>query len=253
LTAEAPGDAARWFTLGLAQADADVDGAIDSFHRALALDRRHALARYNLALVLYHADRLQPALDELHEALAIERRAEVLYTIGIVYWHQGDLDRAVKALSDAVAADPASADAHTALGTIFKARGDTKRAVSALQRAAALRPDLPAPHVVLSQALALAGDEAGARRESSEADRLRSVSQQSMEAVTWTAVGAQKLYAGDATAAAECFRRATRAFDGFAPAHYQLGRALERMGQHDAARAAFARAQQLNPALTAPR
>jgi tetratricopeptide (TPR) repeat protein len=253
LTAEAPGDAARWFTLGLAQADADADGAIDSFHRALALDRRHALARYNLALVLYHADRLQPALDELHEALAIERRAEVLYTIGIVYWHQGDLDRAVKALSDAVAADPASADAHTALGTIFKARGDTKRAVSALQRAAALRPDLPAPHVVLSQALALAGDEAGARRESSEADRLRSVSQQSMEAVTWTAVGAQKLDAGDATAAAECFRRATRAFDGFAPAHYQLGRALERMGQHDAARAAFARAQQLNPALIAPR
>ena len=252
-TAEAPGDAARWFTLGLAQADADVDGAIDSFHRALALDRRHALARYNLALVLYHADRLQPALDELHESLAIERRPEVLYTIGIVYWHQGDLDRAVKALSDAVAADPASADAHMALGTIFKAGGDTKRAVAALQRAAALRPDLPAPHVVLSQVLALAGDEAGARRESSEADRLRSVSEQSMEAVTWTAVGAQKLDAGDATAAAECFRRATRAFDAFAPAHYQLGRALERMGQHDAARAAFARAQQLNPALIAPR
>ena len=58
---------------------------------------------------------------------------------------------------------------------------------------------------------------------------------------------------GDAAAAADCFRRATQAFDGFAPAHYQLGRALERLGQHDAARAAFARAQQLNPALVPPR
>ena len=253
LTTEAPRDAAPWFTLGLAQADVDADGAIDSFHRALALDRRHALARYNLALVLYHADRLHAALDELHEALAIAPRADVHYTMGIVYWHQGDLDRAVKALDEAVAADAAYADAHLALGTIFKSRGDTKRAVSALQRAIALRPDLAAPHVVLSQTLTLSGDATGARRESSEADRLRSLSQQSLEAATWTAVGAQKLDAGDPAAAADCFRRATRAYDGFAPAHYQLGRALERMGQHDAARVAFARAQQLNPALIAPR
>jgi tetratricopeptide (TPR) repeat protein len=253
LTTEAPRDAERWFTLGLAQADVDVDGAIDSFHRALALDRRHVLARYNLALVLYHADRLQPALDELHEALANQPTPEVHYTTGVVYWHQGDLDRAVKSLGDAAAANPAYADAHLALGTIFKARGDLKRAVSALKRAIELRPDLPAPHIVLAQAFALADDEAGARRESAEADRLRARSQQSQEAATWTAVGAQKLDAGDATAAAECFRRAIQAFDGFAPAHYQLGRALERLGQHEAARAAFARAQQLNPALVPPR
>ena len=98
LATDTPGDAERWFTLGLAQADVDVDGAIDSFQRALALDSRHALARYNLALVLYHADRLAPALEALDEALAIQPRPEVHYTLGIVYWHQGDLDRAAKAL-----------------------------------------------------------------------------------------------------------------------------------------------------------
>ena len=122
-----------------------------------------------------------------------------------------------------------------------------------MKRAIELRPDLPAPHIVLAQALALAGDEAGARRATSEADRLRTEFQRSQEAATWTAVGAQKLDAGDAAAAADCFRQAVRAFDAFAPAHYQLGRALERLGQHDAARAAFARAQQLNPALVPPR
>jgi tetratricopeptide (TPR) repeat protein len=253
LAAAAPGDAERWFTLGLAQADVDVDGAIDSFQRALALDRRHALARYNLALVLYHADRLAPALEALHEALAIQPRPEVHYTLGIVYWHQGDLDRAAKALDAAVDANPAYADAHLALGTVLKARGDLKGAASALRRAIALRPDLPAPHIVLAQTLTLAGDDAGARRETVEADRLTARSRQSQEAATLTAVGAQKLDAGDAAAAADCFRRATQAFDAFAPAHYQLGRALERLGQHDAARAAFARAQQLNPALVPPR
>jgi Flp pilus assembly protein TadD len=54
-------------------------------------------------------------------------------------------------------------------------------------------------------------------------------------------------------AAADLFRRATRTFEAFAPAHYQLGRALDRLGQHDAARASYARAQQLNPALVPPR
>jgi tetratricopeptide (TPR) repeat protein len=253
MTSASPDDADAWFTLGLAQADVDSAGAIDSFRRALAIDRRHALARYNLALVFFHADRLQPALDELHAALAIQPRPEVHYTLGIVCWRQGDLDRAVKALDDAVAADAAYADAHLALGTILKARGDLARSTFALKRAIQLRPDLQAPHVVLAQTLTLAGDEAGARRESAEADRLRLLSQQSQEAATWTAVGAQKLDAGDAAAAADCFRRATQAFDAFAPAHYQLGRALERLGQHDAARAAFARAQQLNPALVPPR
>ena len=90
--AAAPNDAERWFTLGLAQADVDVDGAIDSFHRALTLDPRHGLARYNLALVLFQADRLQPALDELTKALSIEAKPEVHYTLGVVRWRQGDLD-----------------------------------------------------------------------------------------------------------------------------------------------------------------
>jgi len=253
MTTDAPGDAGRWFTLGLAQADVDVEGATGSFRRALAIDPRHVLARYNLALVLVHGDRIALALDELEAALAIDRRPEVLYTLGTVYWRQGTLDRAVKALSEAAAARPDDADTHLALGTVYKARGDFTSAKSSLKRATELRPDLPAPHVVLAQTLALAGDEAGARRESAEADRLRLQSQQSLEAATWTAAGTQKLDAGDAAAAADCFRRATQAFDAFAPAHYQLGRALDRLGQPDAARKSFLRAQQLNPALVPPR
>jgi len=252
LTAASPDDADRWFTLGLAQAEADVDGAVESFRRALARDERHALARYNMALVLFRADRFQPAIDELTRALAIQPRPEIHYTLGTVYRHLGDLDRAAAALADAVAANRDYADAHLALGTVYKAKGDVKRAAAALRRAAALRPDLAAPHVVLAQTLTLARDEAGARRASAEADRLRALFQRSQEAATLTAAGTQKLDAGDAAAAAGLFRRAAQAFDGFAPAHYQLGRALQRLGEHDAAKAAFARAQQLNPALVPP-
>jgi tetratricopeptide (TPR) repeat protein len=249
----APRDAERWFTLGLAQADVDSDGAIDSFQRALALDGRHALARYNLALVLFHADRLQTAIEQLRRALAIQPRPEIHYTLGAIYRHQGNLDRAADALRDAVAANPSYADAWLALGSVMKARGDLTSAKDALDRAVLLRPASPEPRGVLAQTLAAAGDTVGASRQFAEAERLRSLQQQSQEAATLTAVGTQKLDADDAAGAVECFTRAIQAFEPFAPAHYQLGRALDRLGRHDAARAAFARAQQLNPALAPPR
>jgi tetratricopeptide (TPR) repeat protein len=250
---QTPGDADRWFTLGLTQSDADVEGAIDSFHHALALDPRHGLAQYNLALVLYRADRVQPALDALHAALAIQHRPEIYYTLGTIYWHQGDLDRAVNSLTQATAARPDYAEALLALGTILDARGNLKGSTSALERAIRLRPDLPAPHIVLARALTAAGDEAGAKRESAEAERLRTLSDNQQKAAALSAAGVQKLDAGDASGAAQCFRQAIEAFEGFAPAHYQLGRALDRLGRPEAARAEFARAQQLNPALVPPR
>lgn len=250
---QTPRDADRWFTLGLAQSDVDVDGAIDSFHHALALDAHHGLAQYNLALVLYRADRVDPALEALRSALAIQPRPEIFYTLGTIYWHQGDLDRAVKALTDATTARPDYSEALLALGTILSARGDAKGGAQALERAIRLRPDLPAPHIVLARALATAGDEAGAQRESAEADRLRAISENSQKAAALTAAGMQKLDAGDTAAAVQCFRQAIETFDVFAPAHYQLGRALDRLGRRDAARAEFARAHQLNPALEPPR
>jgi tetratricopeptide (TPR) repeat protein len=248
----APEDPERAFTLGLAQSDGDVDGAIESFQRVLALAPRHVLARYNLALGLYHADRLDAAIVELQRALALEPRPEAYYTLGVVYWHQGDIDRAATALRAAVAAQPDYVDAHVTLGAVLKARRDWTGAAGALRRAIALRPALPAAHYTLGQVLQSKGDERGARGEFDEADRLRLLAQQSQEAAVWTAAGTQKLDSGDPVLALDCFRRATRAFDAYAPAHYQMGRALDRLGQRDAARAAFAKAQRLNPALVPP-
>ena len=69
LVAAAPTDPERLFTLGLAQSDQDVDGAIATLRRVLALAPRHVLARYNLALVLKRADRLTEAIDELQQAI----------------------------------------------------------------------------------------------------------------------------------------------------------------------------------------
>ncbi len=138
--AEAPGDAERHFTLGLAQSEQDVDEAIRTFERVITMRPEHALAHYNLALVLKRVDRAREAIAALQRALAIQPRAEAQFALGTLYFHQGDFDRAIAALRAAIAAEPRLVDAHITLGSVFKAkaaaaRGD--RCAAARQRAAA--------------------------------------------------------------------------------------------------------------------
>ena len=253
LVRASPSDPDRHFTLALAQAEQNLDEAIASFRRTLALAPRHTLARYNLALVLRRADRLSEALDELTKALAIEPRPEVHYTIGIIHWHQGDTARAIEALRACVALDPKSTDGFSALGAVLKSRGDWAGAEQALQKAISLNPQLTAAHYTLGQVRQSAGDAAGAKKAFDGAERLRLRNQLEHEALIWTTVGIQRAEAGDLKAALEHFRRATKAFEPYAPAHYQMGLVLGRLGLRDESRAAFARAQQLNPSLVPPR
>ena len=57
---------------------------------------------------------------------------------------------------------------------------------------------------------------------------------------------------GTPTARANASRRPSPSRRRYAPAYYHLGRALHRLGRIDDARAAFAKAQQLNPSLVSP-
>jgi tetratricopeptide (TPR) repeat protein len=252
MVSASPNDPDAHFTLGLAQSEQDYTEAIRSFRRALELAPRHGLARYNLALVLNRADRQTEAAAELERTIAIDPRPEAHYQLGVIYWHQGDLDRAVRALRAAIAVDPRYADAHYTLGAVLKARRDWRGARDSLERALALQPELPAAHYTLAQVLEISGDAGGAREHFMKAERLRREAARVQEAGVWTSVGTQKLDRGDLAAAVECFHRATTIFEAYAPAHYQLGRALQQLGQPEAARRAFARAQQLNPSLIPP-
>ena len=192
--AQAPDDPNRHFTLGLAQSEQDVDQAIASFRRVLEIDPRHTLARYNLALVLKRADRLPEAIATLQRAIEIEPRAEAHYTLGVIYWQQGDLDRArarARRRRGGRAAIRRCA-LHARRGPVR--RGATgRRRPNRLRRAIALQPDLAGAHDTLARVLQRSGDEAGGRAHFAEAERLRRRAQLEQEASVWTAVGTQKL------------------------------------------------------------
>ena len=252
LVAKSPDDPDAHFTLGLAQSEQDVSEALNAFGRVLELAPRHTLARYNLALVLKRADRQAEAIEQLTRALAIEARPEVHYTLGVIYWHQGDLDRAAASLRAATGVDPRYVDAHYTLGAVLRARRDWSGAAASLRRAIALRPDLWGAHYTLGQVLQQSGAEAEGARHLAEAERLRRRAQLEQEAGVWTSVGTERLDRGDLTGALECFRQATATFEDYAPAYYQLGRVLQSLGRGDESRAAFTRARKLNPSLIPP-
>jgi len=237
------------FTLGLAQSEQDVEDAIRTFGQVIALRPGHALAHYNLALALMRLDRTKDAIAELRRAIAIQPRAEAHFTLGTLYFHEGDFDRASASLEAAIAAEPRFADAYVTLAAVRRARGQWPEAVDALRRAIALQPESWSVHAALATVLQLAGQPEAAGQELKEAERRRLQSQLEREAAALTAVGIARLDAGDPATAATHFRRAIAVTDTYAPAHFQLGRALQRLGQADAAAAAFARARQLNPNL----
>jgi tetratricopeptide (TPR) repeat protein len=247
--AAAPEDPERMFTLGLAQSEQDVEAAETSFRRVLARAPRHTLARYNLALILQRIDRLNDALAELDAGIAIEPRPELYYSPGRIDWHQGQLDRAAAALQQAVTLQPTYFDGYHTLGAVLSARQDWPGAAAALRRAIALRADAPAPQYALAQVLQRQGHESEARAVRAGADRLRERAAVEQEAGILTAAGTQKLDAGEALPALDCFRRAVALLDTYAPAHYQMGRALTSLGDREGARASFARAHALNPSL----
>ena len=245
-----PDDADRYFTLGLAQSEQDIEGAIASFRRALELDPRHALARYNLAMALNRADRTPEAIEQLKQTLKDDSRAETHYMLGVMYFHQGDFDNASRQLSAAVDTDPRYAQAHATLGAVFKARREWERAEREFRRAIALTPD-PATYYTLAQVLQQRGDTGAATAALDAAERLRREREQDQEASVLASVGTAKLDAGDLTTALDLFRRATTVSARYAPAYYQMGRTLERLGRNREAAEAFARAAALNPSLAA--
>jgi tetratricopeptide (TPR) repeat protein len=136
---------------------------------------------------------------------------------------------------------------------VLQARRDWTGATAALRRAIALRPDLAGAHYTLGRVSQAAGDAATAERHFNEAERLRELARREQEARAWTSVGIEKLNANDAEGALDSFQRATAILETYAPAHYQLGRALQRLGRAEAAEVAFARAQALNPSFVVPR
>jgi Flp pilus assembly protein TadD len=97
------------------------------------------------------------------------------------------------------------------------------------------------------------GDTEGAAAEAKAGMEIGKQRTNQQAALFATNSGRRLLNAGDLEGAISQFRSAIAAVPEYAPAHFQLGLALQRKGSHAEARTEFQKAGELDPRLTPPR
>ena len=141
LVAEAPGDPDRYFTLGLAQSEQDVDGAIQTFRKVLELAPR----------IASHATTLRSSSDAPIGCRTRSPSSSARWRLSrarkpTTRWASSTGTRATwigQRLRSAPRwrSEPRYADAHYTLGAVLKEQRDWAGATASLRRAIALRPD----------------------------------------------------------------------------------------------------------------
>ena len=96
------------------------------------------------------------------------------------------------------------------------------------------------------------GDTEGATAESRAGAEIAKQKTSQQAALFATNSGRRLLNAGDLDGAISQFRSAINAVPGYAPAHFQLGLALQRKGENEEAAKQFQIARELDPRLAPP-
>jgi tetratricopeptide (TPR) repeat protein len=118
--------------------------AILEFKRALAFDRNHADAAYNLALAYKAAEQLDNARENFLLALKLRpNTSEARYMLALIARTQGRSDEAVTQLQLVLRSNPQYAKAHLLLGYVYQDKGQRMEARKHFTQYIRLAPDEP--------------------------------------------------------------------------------------------------------------
>jgi tetratricopeptide (TPR) repeat protein len=198
-------------------------------------------------------DKLTEAVAEFRRAEQLDsRQADVHYTLGVTLWQQGEFTAAAEELQAAIDAKPDYAEAFYTLGTVLKQQGKLPQAADALRQAIRLQPDFAGAHTTLAAVLRQLGDNEGAAAESKRGTEIGKEKTNQQAALFATNSGKRLLNVGDLEGAIAQFRSAIQALPSYAPAHFQLGLALQRKGDKAESARELQKARELDPRLTPP-
>jgi Flp pilus assembly protein TadD len=132
---------------------------------------------------------------------------------------------------------------------VLKQQGTLPEAAAALREAIRLQPDFAGAHTTLAAVLRQMGDTSGATTESRLGEEIGKEKNSEQAATFATNSGKRLLGVGDVDGAISQFRSAIKLTPNSAQAHYQLGVALQRKGEKNAAEQEFQKAANLDPRL----
>jgi tetratricopeptide (TPR) repeat protein len=132
--------------------------AIARFQQVIASDPSSVRAHDNLGLCYDAQHQPELAIASHQRAIELNRRAPAPspwppLNLGMLRRQRGEWTEAEALLREALAIDPALAQAHYELGTVLEARGAMEPAVASLRAAAAAAPGYAEPHYALARIL----------------------------------------------------------------------------------------------------
>ncbi len=193
--------------------------------------------------LLLASDRVQQAVDRLHQAVTLEPdRADIQSTYALALQKRGDFDLAESAYRRALQLNPDFAEVRNNLGYLLVLRRKLPEAVTELQAAIKLRPNYPQAHHHL--ALAFTGQ---GQVDAALASYQTALQQEPGMADTWEALGRVLLDIRKYSAAVNAFNRAI-ALRPTAQLYILLGVAHGGLEELDQSIAATRKAVELEPA-----
>ncbi|HTS70577.1 MAG TPA: tetratricopeptide repeat protein [Terriglobia bacterium] len=211
------------------------------FRGAVEASSGNPEARENLAMTLAREAKLDEAVAELKQVLAVRPDwTEANYNLGRVLLEKNDLEAAEYEFS--TAASQGSAEAQVRLGAVLGEEDRLAEALQAQRKAVELLPDDAEAHFLLGGGLQESGDLAGTAREFREAAKLQPGR---MDAQLNLGIALRQM--GDLPGALDGLQSAQKLADSSTDVHYQLGSTLRRMGKLAEAEAELRRSISLEP------
>jgi tetratricopeptide (TPR) repeat protein len=155
--------------------------SLKQFETALPLLREavkrlpeNGLAHYELGRVLVEMKNWEEAAPAFEAAVArTPKSAEINFYLGVVYERTGRIPEAMKQFQTTLQLKPDHFRANLLLGRLYGMRGDARLALPHLRKAVKLQPQSPEAHQFLANVYTQLGQEANARRERAEGERLK--------------------------------------------------------------------------------
>ncbi len=220
-----------------------LDDAVASFRRALALDADFEVGHYNLAVTLGELGQFDEAVASYRQVLKINPgHAEAHVNLGNALKNLGQLDGAVASYRRALEIASDHAAAHSNLGTALQALGQLDDAVTSYRRALTIKPDLAEAHLGLGTALQALGQLEDAVR-----SYRRALECNPQFAEAQYTLGNALRALGRLHEALASYRQALRIKSDFAMAHCALGSVLNEVGQPAEAIGHYRRALEIKP------
>jgi predicted O-linked N-acetylglucosamine transferase (SPINDLY family) len=209
---------------------------------ALRADPTHVGALALLGIVLSQTDRLQEAAETARQAVDLQPGNAVLWTnLGGIHTKLGRSAKAIECHLRAIALHTGFPEAHYNLSLAYRALSQLDNAIAAVQRAIQLRPDYANAYYTLGELL----HDAGRLAESATAYQAAiGISPDWPEAHYY--LGAVWLELDLPVQAAEEFQQVLRLNPQSSSAEHALGHALRLLGRIEEARAAYARAAEID-------